>query len=353
VRAEKLGGFPCLVSVAATEPDAGTDVEELELIDRGTLICKAIKKEGGYLLSGTKSFISNGHFSTWHIVTAYADLKRPSQTPVLLAVKKGTMGFSLGKIERKMGQKVCPTGELIFDNCFVKDEHLCLDLSALKMAKGAREVNAILLNDILSLSRVGVGAFGAGMARGAYQCALDYAKKEYLGKERAIDVEWVQSILASMLQNFLGAKSAYFQAMRLNAKVGPFASMQNPIVYRLLKWLPSSLQQRVLLPILSTSSVMARALSDRIKKADPFYCHQTSLWASHAKTLGADLAVKNCQLAIELMGKIGLRHDAKIEKLLRDAKLLQIYEGPNQINRLNLFYSSMKMAGEKVKEYDS
>ncbi|MBW1989579.1 MAG: acyl-CoA dehydrogenase, partial [Deltaproteobacteria bacterium] len=65
--------------------------------------------------------------------------------------------------------------------------------------------------------------------------------------------------------------------------------------------------------------------------------HRTSGWASLAKVTGTDLAVENCHLALELMGQAGLRHDNRVEKHLRDAKLLQIYEGTNQLNRLNLF----------------
>jgi len=64
---------------------------------------------------------------------------------------------------------------------------------------------------------------------------------------------------------------------------------------------------------------------------------RTSGWASLAKFTGTDAGVKNAQMALELMGQAGLRHDHRVEKHLRDAKLLQIYEGTNQLNRLNLF----------------
>ena len=65
--------------------------------------------------------------------------------------------------------------------------------------------------------------------------------------------------------------------------------------------------------------------------------HRTSGWGSLAKFSGTDIGIKNCHMALEMMGQAGLRHDGHVEKIFRDAKLLQIYEGTNQLNRLNLF----------------
>jgi alkylation response protein AidB-like acyl-CoA dehydrogenase len=65
--------------------------------------------------------------------------------------------------------------------------------------------------------------------------------------------------------------------------------------------------------------------------------HRTSGWGSLSKFCATDIGIKNCQMALELMGQHGLRHSSRVEKILRDAKLLQIYEGTNQLNRLNLF----------------
>jgi len=79
---------------------------------------------------------------------------------------------------------------------------------------------------------------------------------------------------------------------------------------------------------------MGKLLFDMPKPEDQRCC---SGWASVAKITGTDLGVKNCQMAIEIMGQKGLRQDAGVEKMLRDIKLLQIYEGTNQLNRLNAF----------------
>ena len=76
VAAGEKNQTPCLVSLAITEPGAGTDVEEVDLLDKGNITCHAEKVPGGYKVNGTKVFISNGHLSTWHIVIAYSDLKK-------------------------------------------------------------------------------------------------------------------------------------------------------------------------------------------------------------------------------------------------------------------------------------
>jgi alkylation response protein AidB-like acyl-CoA dehydrogenase len=106
VEGEK-NGKPCLISLALTEPGAGTDVEETDLMDRGNITCHARKVDGGYVVNGSKVFISNGHLSNWHMLFAFADLEKPSSNLVMLAVKTGIKGFSFGRKERKMGQKGC------------------------------------------------------------------------------------------------------------------------------------------------------------------------------------------------------------------------------------------------------
>ena len=126
VQGEK-SGTPCLISLALTEPGAGTDVEETDLMDRGNITCHARKVDGGYRVNGSKVFISNGHLSTWHMLFSYADLEKPSSSLVMLAVRTGTEGFSFGRKERKMGQKGCPASELRFDDCFVSEENVCFD----------------------------------------------------------------------------------------------------------------------------------------------------------------------------------------------------------------------------------
>nr|HPR04671.1 acyl-CoA dehydrogenase family protein [Deltaproteobacteria bacterium] len=113
IEGEKTGD-PCLISYAITEPAAGTDVEEVELEAKGRLGCHAKKVKGGYILNGSKIFISMGHLSKWSIVYAYGDLKKGADTKVALLVRQGMKGFTLGTHENKMGQRICPASVLNF-----------------------------------------------------------------------------------------------------------------------------------------------------------------------------------------------------------------------------------------------
>jgi len=169
VNGEKTG-IPCLISLALTEPDAGTDVEETDLLDRGNITCHASRVVGGYRVNGRKVFISNGHLSTWHMLFAYADLDHPSSNLVMLAVRTGMEGFSFGRKEKKMGQKGCPASELIFDDCLVPQDQVCQDPDqAARLSRNRTETAMQLIDYVFAVSRAGVGAFGTGVARGAFR----------------------------------------------------------------------------------------------------------------------------------------------------------------------------------------
>ena len=101
VEGEK-SGKPCTMALATTEPGAGTDVEEVELVEKGKVTCQANKVKGGYVINGTKVFISMGHMSTWTVLYAYEDTRHPAETTIGLVVKTGTKGFSFGCHEKKM-----------------------------------------------------------------------------------------------------------------------------------------------------------------------------------------------------------------------------------------------------------
>ena len=117
-------GKPCVLALATTEPGAGTDVEEVDLVDKGKVTCQAKKVKGGYIVNGTKVFISMGHVSSWTVLYAYEDTKRPSETTIGFVVKTGAKGFSFGSHENKMGQRVCPASVLIFEDCFIPDDQV-------------------------------------------------------------------------------------------------------------------------------------------------------------------------------------------------------------------------------------
>ncbi|MFA6011522.1 MAG: acyl-CoA dehydrogenase family protein [Desulfobacteraceae bacterium] len=331
-------GNPCLLSTAITEPGAGTDVEEVELVDHSNVACHAKKVDGGYLISGSKIFISSGHVSTWHMVICYTDLDKPSENMIILAVKTGTKGFSFGRVEHKMGVKACPASELIFDNCFVPDDMvLCGPDDGARQKRGARNTNAQILDYVLAGSRAGVGAWGAGAARGAYETALDFALKTEVNGKLLVNHEWAQAMLAEMYKNLSIARLAYTESNYANGLYGLFKSIQFKPVYYYLKFVPKAVFDKfagVFLDLYQTTWMFRKIQLDWQTDEE---CHRTAGWGSLAKFSGTDLGMRNCQMALELMGQSGLRHDNRAEKMLRDAKLLQIYEGTNQLNRLNMF----------------
>ncbi|MBU1671804.1 MAG: acyl-CoA/acyl-ACP dehydrogenase [Actinobacteria bacterium] len=331
-------GKPCLISLAITEPGAGTDVEELELVGKAKVTCHAERVPGGYRLNGNKIFISNGHLSTWHMTIAYTDLDDPANTTVMLAVRNGMEGFSFGRQEHKMGQKACPASELIFEDCFVPDDLVCFD--ALQAARHTRSMQAVtmqVIDYVLSGSRAGVGSFGTGVARGAYEEALRFASQAEVGGKLLINHEWAQCVLAEMYKNVALARLSYVETNYANGLYGLFKVLHYKPLFYLMKYLPQQFVDAVVQPFLNMDFVtwLFRKIYFDWQREDEY--QRTSGWASLSKFSATDAGVRNCQLALELMGGAGVRTDQVAEKHLRDSKLLQIYEGTNQLNRLNLF----------------
>jgi alkylation response protein AidB-like acyl-CoA dehydrogenase len=354
VRRGEKKAKPCLMSTAITEPDAGTDGEEAALTDQGNVTCIARKVSGGYVVNGTRGVISNGHLSQWHILIAYADARKASEQIVILAVQNGTEGFSFGPKERKMGVKGCPAGELIFKECFVPDELALLTPDQWRQLRfNPAKAGARVLDYTLAAFRAGVRAFGTGVARGAYGCALDFAMKTEVDGKLLLNHEWAQSMLAKMSKNVAAARLTDVEANFANGMCGMFTLLQFKPFYYCFKWLPKVVADKVVAPLMQLGTT-TRPLRkhDLIKKTNQF--ERIAGWGSPAKFTATDAGVKNCHMAVELMGQAGLRQDMKIEKMLRDAELLQIYEDANQLNRINLLKClvTRHMPGVKVLEHE-
>jgi acyl-CoA dehydrogenase len=337
VAGEKTGQ-PCLLTLAMTEPDAGTDSQNVEFMNTGNLRCHAQKVEGGYIVNGTKIFISMGHMSTWHLVHVYTDLNKAAENTVMLAVKTGDKGFSFGKTEKKMGQKASIASELIFNDCFVPDENVCIDNTQIaKLNRCCRDTNAQIFAYIWGASRMGVGAFGTGAARGGYEMALRFACENELAGRKMVDYEWCQSMLAEMYKNVALARLAYAEANYANGLDGLMKILNHKPVYYMMKFLPAGLVNGI------NKWANAKPLNTWLMRKINFDMQTNAEidrvdgWGSLAKVAGTDAGITNCRMALELMGQAGVRQDQWAEKMLRDAKLLQIYEGTNQINRINLF----------------
>jgi acyl-CoA dehydrogenase len=352
VEGEKTGK-PCLVSGAVTEPSAGTDAEEVELLAKANVKCQARKVEGGYVVNGTKVFISNGHLSTWHMLLAYEDLEHPEQTMMCLAVKNGMKGFSFGRMEKKMGQKGCPASELVFEDCFIPDENVCIHLDQVKgLRRDAKATGEQVINFVVSATRPGVGAMGTGVARGAFQAALEFARETEVEGKPLINQEWAQCMLAQMYANVAMARLTYMECNHIGGRYGIASLMNIKPLYYYMKNTPVSVFDRFM-PMTnkmdSTTTLYRKLVMDGQKEEDEALA---SGWASLSKFAATDLGMKNCHLAIELMGQAGIRQDRRVEKCLRDAKLLQIFEGTNQLNRVNLFNCLVSRAAPEAIVFD-
>ena len=340
VEGEK-NGKPCILALAITEPTAGTDVEEIELAEKGKITCHARKVKGGYVVNGTKIFISMGHLSTWTVLYAYTDLKRASETMVTMMVKQGMPGFTMGGHENKMGQRICPASVLNFEDCFIPDDLVIYEPEDVKSftRQPVRDITMRYIDYVVSLTRPAVGAFGTAAARGAFEAAVKYASETELEGKLMINYEWVQCLLAEMDKNVRLSRLAYVDANTANSHRGLYNILQMKPIYYYLKYVPQQIIDTVISPLLDkgiASWLLRKWYLDWQKPKDQHCCTGLS---SLAKFCGTDFGIRNCQIALELMGQDGLRQSAGAEKILRDAKLLQIYEGTNQLNRLNLFKS--------------
>lgn len=319
---------PALLSTAITEPGAGTDAEDAELLKTARLSCEARPVSRGYLLSGRKVFISNGSLAAAHVVIMPTDRRRPVETMEVFLVPAGAKGLSIGRVEHKMGQRACPAAELVFEDCFVPEQDR---LSGVPIARRGLEL-------ALGATRVGVGIFGTGAALGAYRRALAYARSHTWRGRPLAEAQWAQFRLTDMRRNVMLARSAYVEAMLANELFGLSGMLAPGKVERALGAMPEALRERLPVGDLLGQASVADSLVNKIEAMPE---HQVSLAAalgSHAKVTGSDMGMANCELALDLMGADGLRHDRGMEKLYRDARLLQIYEGTNQLNRIEIHH---------------
>lgn len=331
-------GDPRLISFAMTEPDAGTDSQNVEFMDGGTLACHAEKVSGGYKVNGNKIFISCGHLSTWHMLFAYTDLKKASENMVILAVKTDTQGFSFGKREKKMGQKACPASELIFRDCFVPDHYVLLDQErSKKLNRSPQKTTEQVFAYIWAASRMGVSGFGVGIARGALEEALRFASETEIDGKLLINQEWCQHMLAEMYKNVAVGRLTYLESAYANGMHGVSKLVNAKPIYYLLKYSPFSLIDSILVKVLQIPLMNWMSAKLGLDFQSDEEIDRIDGWGSLAKFVGTDAGVQNSRMALEIMGQAGIRHDQKVEKLMRDGKLYQIYEGTNQINRINLF----------------
>ena len=252
-----------LAAFALTEPTAGSDA--------GAIKTTAEKTTGGYLLNGTKQFITNGGEAEIYTVIALTDKTRGPRGASAFLVEKDTPGFSFGRKEKKMGIRTSSTRELIFRNCLVPEENLI----------GREGMGFIMTMRVLDKSRPGIGAQAVGIAQGALEAAVDYAQSRIQFGHPIIALPVVQNMLAEMATHLEAARA---------------------LVYATARTIDSG----------------ARNFTEE---------------ASMAKVFASDMAMKVTIDAVQIFGGAGYMRDYPVEKMMRDAKITQIYEGSNEVLR--------------------
>jgi alkylation response protein AidB-like acyl-CoA dehydrogenase len=284
--ANKLGSTPLILAgseelkqrylrpLAAGETTFSYALSEREAgSDTASMRTRARADGDGWVLNGQKSWITNAGFSEYYTVLAVTDPdgKRGSNVSAFV-VEKSDAGFSVGEKERKLGIKGSPTRELHFDNVRIPGDRIIGEPGeGLKIALRT-----------LDHTRVTVGAQAVGIAQGALDFALDYVRERKQFGKRIADFQGIQFMLADM-------------AMKLEAA--------RHMVY------------------------VAAAKSER-HDAD------LSFFSAAAKCYASDVAMHVTTDAVQLLGGYGFTEDFPVERMMRDAKITQIYEGTNQIQRL-------------------
>ncbi len=239
--------------------------------DAASIKTTAVKKGDYYILNGMKHFITNGGDAETYTVVAMTDKNKGARGASAFIVEKGTPGFTFGKKEEKLGIRASSTRELIFNDCKVPAANL--------LAKEG--MGFIVTMKTFDMSRPGVAAQALGIAQGAMECAAKYARQRVqFGK--------------------------------------PISSFQG------IQWM---------LADMATEVEAARALVYACARAIDAGCKDVGKDSAMAKLFASDVAMKVSTDAIQILGGYGYMKDYPAEKYMRDAKITQIYEGTNQIQR--------------------
>jgi acyl-CoA dehydrogenase len=281
----KLGTMPLLLAaseevkarylppVAAGEALFSYGLSEREAgSDTASMKTRAVPVGDDWVLSGQKSWITNAGVSEYYTVMAVTDPEAGSRGITAFVVEASDEGFSLGAPERKLGIKGSPTRELLLDRCPLPGDRIVGEPGhGLKIAL-----------QTLDHTRVTIGAQAVGIAAGALDVAKAYVKERRQFGRAVAEFQGVQFMLADM-------------AMKLEAA--------RQLVYR------------------------AAAASEREESA-------LSFLGAAAKCFASDVAMEITTDAVQLLGGYGYTRDHPVERMMRDAKVTQIYEGTNQIQRL-------------------
>ena len=266
-----------LVAFGLTEANAGSDAAGIQTTAR--------RERNEYVLNGTKQWITNGGEAEIYTIIAMTDKDKGPRGASAFVVEKGTPGFLFGKKERKMGIRASVTRELIFDNCRVPKENII----------GKEGLGFIVAMKTLDSSRTGVGSQGVGVAQGAFDEAVKFARQRVQFGHPIISFQAVQHMLADMATEIEAARS---------------------LVYSVARYIDSGAKD-------------------------------VSKESAIAKVFATDVGMRVTTNAVQVMGGSGYMREYPVEKMMRDAKILQIYEGTNQIQRNVIGQALIREAAKK------
>jgi len=238
----------------------------------GSMRTRAVKRGDSYVLDGTKIFITNGDVADVVCVFAVTDPEKGANGISAFVVEKGTPGFSVGKHEKKMGIRGSPTVELVFENCAVPAANLI----------GPEGEGFKIAMKVLDKSRPGIAAQALGIAQGALDQATTYARERIAFGKPIGHQQGVGFMIADMKTEVEAARLLLYEAARKCDAGAP----------------------------------------------------DVTLWAAMAKLKCGDVAMSVTTDAVQVLGGYGYSTEYPVERMMRDAKITQIYEGTQQIQRL-------------------
>ena len=259
LRGEKLGAF------GLTEAGAGSDV--------ASMVMTAKRRDDGYVLNGNKLFITNGAEADVIVTFATVDRSQGYRGVTAFIVEKGAPGFSVGKHERKLGIRASSTAELVFEDCFVPEAN--------RLGEEGRGFRIAL--ESIDSSRIGIAAQAVGIAQGAFDKSLAYAKERQQFGESIANFQAIQWMLADMATQVDAARLLTLRAAYLKDQGLEF-----------------------------------------IKEA------------SMAKVFAAETAMSVTTKAVQIHGGYGYTKDYPVERYFRDAKITEIYEGTSEMQRMTI-----------------
>lgn len=209
INCANLRGDVKLVAFAITEPEAGSDVEESQGASQARYVTTARRAPGGYVINGRKTFISGGSHCDY--VSVFAVLERQDGEPARVdtdftcfIVEQGREGFSVGRRERKLGQRACDATQLFFDDVYLPQRNLI----------GTERSGWALNRNVLNYSRGPVGAIALGIARHAVEAATQFARETRLNNKALILYQEVQLALAEMWLDTMAMRGLVWQSAR-------------------------------------------------------------------------------------------------------------------------------------------